>query len=46
MAQDIWLSMDEVCNLRGEVKETVRRKCKSGEYSCTFEKMVNIKTIS
>ena len=38
MAQDIWLSMDEVCNLTGEVKETVRRKCKRGEYSCTFEK--------
>ena len=38
MAEDIWLSMDEVCKLTGEVKETVRRKCKRGEYSCTFEK--------
>ena len=38
MAQDIWLSMDEVCNLTGEVKETVRRKCKRGEYSCTYDK--------
>jgi len=38
MAEDIWLNMDEVCDLTGEVKETVRRKCKRGEYSCTFEK--------
>lgn len=38
MAEDIWLSMDEVCNLTGEVKETVRRKCKRGEYSCTYDK--------
>ena len=28
MAEVIWLSMDEVCNLTGEVRETVRRKCK------------------
>ena len=32
MAEDIWLSMDEVCNLTGEVKETVRRKCKRSTY--------------
>lgn len=38
MSQDIWLSIEEVCVLTGEVKETVRRKCKRGEYSCTFEK--------
>ena len=38
MAQDIWLSMDEVCNLTGEIKETVRRKCKRGEYSCIYDK--------
>jgi len=38
MAEIIWLSMDEVCNLTGEVKETVRRKCKRGEYSCTYDK--------
>jgi len=38
MAENIWLSMDEVCNLTGEIRETVRRKCKRGEYSCTFEK--------
>ena len=38
MAEIIWLSMDEVCNLTGEVRETVRRKCKRGKYSCTYEK--------
>lgn len=38
MSQDIWLSVEEVCALTSEVKETVRRKCKRGEYSCTFEK--------
>lgn len=38
MSQDIWLSVEEVCVLTDEVKETVRRKCKRGEYSCTFEK--------
>lgn len=38
MSQDIWLNIEEVCALTGEVKETVRRKCKRGEYSCTFEK--------
>ena len=38
MAEIIWLSMDEVCNLTGEIRETVRRKCKRGEYSCTYEK--------
>lgn len=38
MTQDTWLSIEEVCVLTGEVKETVRRKCKRGEYSCTFEK--------
>lgn len=38
MTQDIWLSVEDVCILNGEVKETVRRKCNWGEYSCTFEK--------
>lgn len=38
MSKDIWLSTEEVCDLTGDVKETVRRKCKRGEYSCTFEK--------
>ena len=38
MAEDIWLSMEEVCKLTHEVKETVRRKCKRGEYSCTYDK--------
>ncbi len=38
MSQDVWLSVEEVCTLTGEVKETVRRKCKRSEYSCTFEK--------
>ena len=38
MAEDIWLSMEDVCELTHEVKETVRRKCKRGEYSCTYDK--------
>ncbi len=38
ISQDIWLSVEEVCFLTSEVKETVRRKCKRGEYSCTYDK--------
>lgn len=38
MSKEIWLSIDEVCELTGEIKETVRRKCKRGEYVATFEK--------
>ena len=32
MSKEIWLSVEEVCELTGEVKETVRRKCKREEY--------------
>lgn len=38
MSKEIWLSIYEVCELTGEIKETVRRKCKRGEYVSTFEK--------
>lgn len=32
MSKEIWLSVDEVSQLSEETKETVRRKCKRGEY--------------
>ena len=38
MNKNIWLTVDEVCSLTGEIKETVRRKCKRGEYFSTFTK--------
>ena len=36
--KDIWLNIDDVAVLTGELKETVRRKCKRGEYISTFTK--------
>jgi putative transposase len=33
---EVWLSTEEVCRLTGEIKETVRRKCKCGKYVSTF----------
>ena len=36
--KDIWLNIDDVAVLTGELKETVRRKCKRGEYISTFIK--------
>ena len=40
MIQDanIWLTIDEVCDLSGDKKETIRRKCKSGQVVAKFEK--------
>lgn len=38
MSKEIWLSVDEVSQLSEETKETVRRKCKRGEYVAVFEK--------
>ncbi len=35
---EIWLTTEEVCSLTGEIKETVRRKCKSNKYISKFEK--------
>ena len=32
MSDKIWLDLEEISELTGEVKETVRRKCKRGEY--------------
>ena len=38
MANEFWLTIEEVSDLTGEVKETVRRKCKRGEYTSIFYK--------
>ena len=46
MSKEVWLSVEEVCKLTGEVKETVRRKCKRGEYTSTFKKEGKYKTYS
>ena len=46
MSKEVWLSVEEVCKLTGEVKETVRRKCKRGEYTSTFKKEGKFKTYS
>ena len=32
---EIWLTIEEVCRLTNEIKETVRRKCKKGKYVST-----------
>lgn len=41
MIQDgnIWLTIEEVCNLSGDKKETIRRKCKSEQIVSKFEKV-------
>ena len=46
MSKDVWLSVEEVCKLTSEVKETVRRKCKRGDYTSTFKKEGKFKTYS
>ena len=38
MDNEIWLKIEDVCRLTGESKETVRRKCKRGEYISSFVK--------
>ncbi len=37
MNNEIWLSLEEVCELTDNKRETVRRKCKSGEYKTKSE---------
>ena len=34
---NIWLTLDEVCKLSKSKKETIRRKCKSGEYKARYK---------
>ena len=46
MNNEIWLSIEEVCTLTEEIKETVRRKCKRGEYTSTFTKNGRFKVYS
>lgn len=37
MNDNIWLTLEDVCELSNSKKETIRRKCKSGEYKTRFE---------
>lgn len=41
--KEIWLTIDEVCDLSGDKKETIRRKCKAGELASTFKKIGKFK---
>ncbi len=43
MQTDAWLTIDEVCSLSGEKRETVRRKCKREEYISKFTKQGKFK---
>lgn len=43
--ENIWLDIDDVAVLTEELKETVRRKCKRGEYISTFTKKESLKYI-
>lgn len=36
-SNNIWLSIEQVCKLTNSQRETIRRKCKSGEYKTRFE---------
>lgn len=36
-APEIWLNIEEVCKLSKSKKETIRRKCKSGEYKARYK---------
>lgn len=36
-APEIWLNIEEVCELSNSKKETIRRKCKSGEYKARYK---------
>ena len=38
MQTEVWLTIDEVCSLSGEIKETVRRKCKRLQYVSKYER--------
>jgi hypothetical protein len=48
MIQDvnIWLTIEEVCRLTGEITETVRRKCKTSKYTATAQKVGKCKIYS
>lgn len=46
MLKEIWISVEEVCSLTGEIKETVRRKCKSNRYISKFVKNGKFKIYS
>src|SRR5574344_440861 len=35
--KEIWLTIEEVCDLSGDKKETIRRKCKNGEFGSTVK---------
>ncbi|MEE3349822.1 MAG: transposase domain-containing protein [Candidatus Gastranaerophilaceae bacterium] len=43
MQTEVWLTVDEVCNLSGEIRETVRRKCKKEIYVSRFIKQGKFK---
>ena len=43
MPSKIWLTVKEVCELTGEIQETVRRKCKREEYVSQFTKQGKFK---
>ena len=45
-SNNIWLSLEDVAVLTGELQETVRRKCKRGEYFSTFTKNGRYKVYS
>ena len=45
-SNNIWLSLEDVAVLTGELQETVRRKCKRGEYLSTFTKNGRFKVYS
>jgi hypothetical protein len=36
MNNEIWLPIEKICELTNNKKETIRRKCKSGEYKSRF----------
>ena len=42
---DVWLNIEEVCSLTNSKKETIRRKCKSGEYRVDLSLQAGIKII-
>lgn len=46
MLNEVWISVEEVCRLTGEIKETVRRKCKSNKYISKFIKNGKFKIYS
>ena len=45
MQTEVWLTIDEVCSLSGEIKETVRRNVSACNMSQNTKEGVNIKFI-